>query len=182
MTWGGGSNLPPTIVFSPWFFLETLKKKNICELFVMHYKLWQAFDKLVFNYISVFYGWADLPPPTPLCYSGSPDQLGLTEPIFSEYSQTQLSRGCSTNTLVSNSFGHIFPPNLQDIIIPRLLELESLNFERIFIPYYVSHVTSHVAHVMRQMSHGTCHVAHVMCHMSGIICQVLRVGAGCFFF
>ena len=34
-----------------------------------------------------------------------------------------------------------FPPNLNNIITPKPWELESWNFERIFSPHHVSHVT-----------------------------------------
>ena len=44
-----------------------------------------------------------------------------------------------------------FPPNLQDIINPKPLELGSWNFH----PHHLSHVT--------------CHVSHVRCHKPGVM-------------
>ena len=44
-----------------------------------------------------------------------------------------------------------FPPNLQVIINPKPIELESWNFERMFTLHHVSHVTCHVSHVRCQI-------------------------------
>ena len=60
---------------------------------------------------------------------------------------------------------HPFPPNLQDIINDKPLELGSWNFERMFTTHNMSHVTCH-------MSCVTCHVSHVMCNMSHVTCHV----------
>ena len=45
-----------------------------------------------------------------------------------------------------------FPPNLQDTINPKPLELESWNFERMFTPNHVSHVRCQVTGVRCQVS------------------------------
>ena len=57
-----------------------------------------------------------------------------------------------------DSFSHHFPPNLQDIINPKTLELGSWNFERMFTPHHVSHVRCHVSCVRCQVSGVRCHV------------------------
>ena len=69
---------------------------------------------------------------------------------------TRSSRDCSTNSLVThrliNWLTEPFPPNLQDIINPKTLELGSWSFERMCTP-------------------NKCHMTHVMCHMSGVTSQ-----------
>ena len=54
-----------------------------------------------------------------------------------------------------------FPPNLQQTVIPKPLELGCWNFERMFTFLHLSHVTCH-------MSRFTCHMSRVTCHMSGV--------------
>ena len=49
-----------------------------------------------------------------------------------------------------------FPPDIQNIIASKPLELESWNFDRIFTPYHVSCVMCHVSPL-------TCHVSPVTC-------------------
>ena len=46
---------------------------------------------------------------------------------------------------------HCLPPNLQNIITPKPLQLGICNFERV------------LASFMCHMSHVICHVSHVMC-------------------
>ena len=65
--------------------------------------------------------------------------------------------------------GHPFPPNLQNIKNPKLLELESWNFEKMLPP------------TMCHMSHVTCHVSHVRCQVSGVRCHVWSVFSFSFF-
>ena len=55
---------------------------------------------------------------------------------------------------------HPFPPDLQNIINPKLLELGSYNFETIFTP------------TMCHLSDVRCHVSGVVCHVSWVRCQV----------
>ena len=56
-----------------------------------------------------------------------------------------------------------FPPDIQNIIASKPLELESWNFDRMFTPYHVSCVMCHVSRV-------TCHMAPVTCHLSPVTC------------
>ena len=64
-----------------------------------------------------------------------------------------------------------FPPDLQSIITPKPLELESWFFERMFTPHHVSHVLCHVSHVMCHLSPVTCHLSCVTCHVSPVKCK-----------
>ena len=48
---------------------------------------------------------------------------------------------------------------IQNTVNPKPKELGSQNFERMFIPHYVSCVMCHMSHVM-------CHLSPVTCHMS----------------
>ena len=52
-----------------------------------------------------------------------------------------------------------FPPDIQNIINPKLLELENWNFERMFIPHHMSCVM--------------CHVSRVTCPMLPVTCKLL---------
>ena len=91
---------------------------------------------------------------------------------ISPFYQTRCSLGCSTNSLVIkwliDSVSDPFPPNIQDIISPKPLELGSWHFERIFIPPH------HASHV-------TCHVSHLTCQVSGVRCHVPCFFSSCFF-
>ena len=66
---------------------------------------------------------------------------------------------------VSQSVSQPFPPNLQNIINRKPEELGSWNFERMFTPHNMSHVTC-------RMSRVTCHMWHVTCHMSHVTCCI----------
>ena len=66
----------------------------------------------------------------------------------------------------------LITPHLQDNFYPKLYELWTRNFERIFTSFHVSHVTCqmlcitcHESHVTYHVSHVTCHVSHVIYHM-----------------
>ena len=72
-----------------------------------------------------------------------------------------------------------FHLNLHKIITPKLKKLGNWKFERMFVPYnmshvmcHMSHVTYHVSHVKCHVSHVTCHVSHVMCHLSCVTCHM----------
>ena len=68
-----------------------------------------------------------------------------------------------------NSVRQPFPPKLlPSTFNPKWEELGSWNFERMFIPHYVSCVMTHVSCV-------TCHMSHVTCHMSPVICPLSHV-------
>ena len=60
----------------------------------------------------------------------------------------------AASSLINSASGP-FPPNLQDIIKTKNLELETLNFERMFTSYHVSHVT--------------CHISCVRCHVTDFV-------------
>ena len=66
--------------------------------------------------------------------------------------------------------GHSSPPNLQNIIIPKPLELETRRFDRMFNTTYVSGVTCQVSCVRSQVSHVTCQVTHVGCQ--DVLCNI----------
>ena len=66
-------------------------------------------------------------------------------------------------SLLIKSLRKPFPPNLQNIINYKPEELGSRNFERMFTPHNLSHVTC-------CMSRVTCHMSRVMCHMSHVTC------------
>ena len=55
--------------------------------------------------------------------------------------------------------------HIQNTDNPKPEELESWNFERMFIPHYVSSVTCHVSLVTCHVSCVTCQVSHVTCHV-----------------
>ena len=57
-----------------------------------------------------------------------------------------------TPSWLSDWLSHPFPPNLQDIINLKHLELGSLNFERMITPNHVSHVKLHMSGVTCQVS------------------------------
>ena len=65
---------------------------------------------------------------------------------------------------VSEWVSQPFPPDIQNIIASKPLELESWYFDRMFTPHHVSCVTCH-------MSHVTCHVSPVTCHLSPVTCK-----------
>ena len=58
-----------------------------------------------------------------------------------------------------HSLTDAFPPDLQKIINPKPLELETWHFERMFTPHHVLHVICHLSYI-------TCHVSPVTSHMS----------------
>ena len=60
---------------------------------------------------------------------------------------------------------HPFPPNLQNINAPKLLDLGTWNFETMF-------TTSCLSRVMCHMTCFTCHMTCFTCHMSHVTCQV----------
>ena len=53
----------------------------------------------------------------------------------------------------------LIPPNLQHIIIHKLLDLGSCNSEIMFTPHHMSHVMCHVSNVMCQVSRVTWHMS-----------------------
>ena len=54
--------------------------------------------------------------------------------------------------LLTDFLSHTFLPNFQNIITPKLWELDSWIFERMFTPHHMSHFRSHVSNVMCQVS------------------------------
>ena len=85
--------------------------------------------------------------------------------------QTRCSRGCSINSLVTDSLiqsvSEPVPQYLHNIINHKQSELVSWNFERMFIPQ-----TCHVSHVTCHMSHVTCHVSHVTFFLLLFFCTI----------
>ena len=62
---------------------------------------------------------------------------------LSSYRPTQCSRGCSTNSHVTDWLSQWVILFLQIFKTPKMLELESWNFERVVSPLHVSCVTWH---------------------------------------
>ena len=71
-----------------------------------------------------------------------------------------------TLLLLIMGVSHPFPPDLQNIIHPKQLELGSWNFEKMFNPHQVSHIRCQVSGVRCQVTGVTCHVSNVTCHVS----------------
>ena len=63
---------------------------------------------------------------------------------------------------VSNKLSHPFPPNLQNIITPKPLELGTWSLRQCSSPP--------ACHVRCQVSGVRCQVSGVRCHMSGVTC------------
>ena len=62
-----------------------------------------------------------------------------------------------------------FPLNLQNIIIPKPLELWSWHFDKMFIAHHVSCDTFHLWHVNVHMSPITCHLSPVPCQKQNYV-------------
>ena len=69
----------------------------------------------------------------------------------------------SASSLIQSPRGH-FLPNLQNIINHKPEELGRWNFERMFTPHYMSHVTCRISRVTCHVSHATCNMSHVLWH------------------
>ena len=67
--------------------------------------------------------------------------------------------------LTRSSFGQIYLPNTLN---PKPEEVVRWNFERMFIPHYLSGIRGQVSGVTCHVSPVTCHVSHGTCHMSNI--------------
>ena len=69
------------------------------------------------------------------------------------------------NNQFIQSLSNSFVQNLQATVYPKLEDLGTWSFERLFTPYNVSHVTCHMSGVM-------CQVSGVKCQGSCVLCQI----------
>ena len=112
---------------------------------------WQYYQCLNYIYLNKWIDYKQHPPPIVI------------------YIAVYVTKRCSTNSL---EMIHRF---IQSVILsshtfrhyinPKLLELGSWYFERMFTPQHVSHVKCHVSHVMYQVWFVRCHVSGVRCHV-----------------
>ena len=88
----------------------------------------------------------------PFCYR---DPQWPSRKVYWQYISWKVVKNgavLQTASLLINWLTHPFPPNLSDIIDPKVLELGSWNYERMFTPHHVSHVTGHGTGVTCQVS------------------------------
>ena len=86
-----------------------------------------------------------------LCHQQVPSLLPppsiLIPPPPTLVNRHSVARAILETTLSLIHFSHSFPPDLQITFPPTIKELGIWNFERMFTPHYLLHVTCHASHV-----------------------------------
>ena len=129
--------------------LNLYRHPNCITFFFLFLAFWfKSYDDFV-EWVDFAYQWSLL--------GGESVINGATPPSL----WTRCSRGCSTITSIHSLIKWSFSSNIFQKHNPKPEELESWNFESMFIVHFVSYVM--------------CHMSPVTCHLSSVTCIFLKL-------